>query len=357
MDIALAASVVGRRLLHGGEEHGDADEPHESTHTLKWVFAAVIFLESLLGILLPFLLKSRLRLFQSPKFLSIINCFAGGVFLTFGFMHLLPDAAEDAEDLEIENYPTAYLFATVGFFLVFFVQKVLTPLLVPTEGDFGSQQGRSCCTTGATAILGNATLAPQGVPAKDGKMSIGKPFDEEAGPGMNGCSCDNTAVQRPRASGALAWIAPIILFLGLCVHSVFEGLAVGLQTTNAAVVTAGVAMVTHKWVESIALSSMCIRARAKAWQILLVLLAFGVMAFVGVAIGVAVTDSSPWTEMVLFGLISGGFIYIGGYEIIHGEFSPGCSSRISSRMWRVVQFTAMFLGALLVALLQLVHGS
>ena len=78
-----------------------------------------------------------------------------------------------------------------------------------------------------------------------------------------------------------------------------------MQTTNAAVVTAAVAMITHKWVESIALSSMCIRARARVWQILLVLLAFGVMAFVGVAIGVAVTNSSPWTEMVLFGLISG----------------------------------------------------
>ena len=78
-----------------------------------------------------------------------------------------------------------------------------------------------------------------------------------------------------------------------------------MQTTKAAVVTAAVAMITHKWVESIALSTMCIRARAKGWQIFLVLLPFGVMAFVGVAIGVAVTDSSAWTEMVLFGLISG----------------------------------------------------
>ncbi len=78
------------------------------------------------------------------------------------------------------------------------------------------------------------------------------------------------------------------------------------QDTNAGVVTAAVAMVTHKWVESIALSSMCLRARAEIWQIFLVLLPFGVMAFVGVAIGVAVTDTSSATEMVLFGLISGG---------------------------------------------------
>ena len=74
-----------------------------------------------------------------------------------------------------------------------------------------------------------ATLAPQGVPAKDGQMSIAKPFDEESG--VNGCPCDKMTVQRPQSFGVLAWIAPIILFLGLCVHSVFEGLAVGLQVS------------------------------------------------------------------------------------------------------------------------------
>ena len=94
MEVSRAAGAIGRRLLHAGEDQGDPDEPHQSTHTLKWVFAAVIFVESLLGILLPFLIKSRLRLFQSPKFLSIINCFAGGVFLTFGELYSCASASK-----------------------------------------------------------------------------------------------------------------------------------------------------------------------------------------------------------------------------------------------------------------------
>lgn len=64
-------------------------------------------------------------------------------------------------------------------------------------------------------------------------------------------------------------------------------------------------MIVHKWVESLALSSMCIRAGARWWHLLLVLVPFGVMGFVGVAIGVSVTDSSTWAEMVLFALIAG----------------------------------------------------
>ena len=78
-------------------------------------------------------------------------------------MHLLPDAAGDADDLHIQNYPTAYLLATVGFVIVFFVQKVLTPLLVPTEDTLSSSQGGSCCTTGATAILGNVSCCILGI--------------------------------------------------------------------------------------------------------------------------------------------------------------------------------------------------
>ena len=89
-------------------------------------------------------------------------------------------------------------------------------------------------------------------------------------------------------------------------------------------VTVAVAMIVHKWVESLALSSMCIRAGAKWWQLLIVLLPFAAMGFIGVAIGVAVADSSVWAEMVLFGLISGqllgclllmGLLILGGWEV------------------------------------------
>ena len=74
--------------------------------------------------------------------------------------------------------------------------------------------------------------------------------------------------------------------------------------------TVAVAMISHKWVESVALSSMCIRAGARWWQLVLVLLPFGAMAFIGVAIGISVTDTSTWAEMVLFGLISGGEVLL-----------------------------------------------
>ncbi|KAL0017808.1 hypothetical protein WJX77_001142 [Trebouxia sp. C0004] len=73
----------------------DASADKGSSHSiawLKWTGAAVLFVEALIGLLIPFFLKLQLPILDG-WFLAALNCFAGGVFLTFGFMHLLPDAA------------------------------------------------------------------------------------------------------------------------------------------------------------------------------------------------------------------------------------------------------------------------
>ena len=94
---SLRTVSASRRLLHGGGDDdaaasapadslaASAAEPStSSSDTLKWIFAAVIFAESLLGLALPLLLSWRGSWFAQPAFLSLLNCFAGGVFLGFG---------------------------------------------------------------------------------------------------------------------------------------------------------------------------------------------------------------------------------------------------------------------------------
>jgi len=55
------------------------------------------------------------------------------------------------------------------------------------------------------------------------------------------------------------WLSPIMMWAGICVHGVLEGLSLGLQHDKAGAVTVLVAMVSHKWVESVALSSMLVK--------------------------------------------------------------------------------------------------
>jgi hypothetical protein len=53
---------------------------------LKWTAAAVLFVEGLVGVLVPVCLKLTVH---AGWLMSLVNCFAGGVFFTFGEPSLL----------------------------------------------------------------------------------------------------------------------------------------------------------------------------------------------------------------------------------------------------------------------------
>ena len=109
--------------------------------------------------------------------------------------------------------------------------------------------------------------------------SISKPLatpsetgSSDAEPGCTNCGCDSDprpetaslAAEAVAAAGIRhmtwqAWLSPIFIWAGICVHAILEGLALGLQQDKAGTVTVLVAMVSHKWVESVALSSILVK--------------------------------------------------------------------------------------------------
>lgn len=113
----------------------------------------------------------------------------------------------------------------------------------------------------------------------DRSGSITKPLatasesgSSDAGPGCTNCGCDKdsrpeTAALAGGAAASLgvrhmtwqAWLSPLFIWAGICVHAILEGLALGLQRDKAGTVTVLVAMVSHKWVESVALSSILVK--------------------------------------------------------------------------------------------------
>jgi zinc transporter ZupT len=77
------------------------------------------------------------------------------------------------------------------------------------------------------------------------------------------------------------------------------------QRSYADVVTAFVAMASHKWVESIAVASVFMAAGSGFLAIVGFLVPFSLGPLVGIAIGVSVSNSNNWAVLVLFGLVSG----------------------------------------------------
>ncbi len=88
--------------------------------TLKLISALAIVAVGLMGGMIPIVAR---RFEDSQRFFSLGNAFAGGVFLGAGFIHLLPDGAENLR--AVSDYPIAGLLATAGLALLLLIDRVI----------------------------------------------------------------------------------------------------------------------------------------------------------------------------------------------------------------------------------------
>lgn len=67
-----------------------------------------------------------LRRKSSESFLSLGNCFSGGIFLSAAFLHMLNESIEGFEALNLNtHFPIAMFSTVVGILIPFFVEKVV----------------------------------------------------------------------------------------------------------------------------------------------------------------------------------------------------------------------------------------
>jgi solute carrier family 39 (zinc transporter), member 1/2/3 len=79
--------------VHAHDDHDDHDHDEAGLTTimkLKIAMIVILFCIVYLG-----LIPAYSKFFRSSKvILSLLNCFAGGVFLAMAFIHILPESAE-----------------------------------------------------------------------------------------------------------------------------------------------------------------------------------------------------------------------------------------------------------------------
>nr|WLQ25288.1 solute carrier family 39 member 1 [Ctenopharyngodon idella] len=163
------------------------------------------------------LIPARMKWFQVSSgtaihraVLSFVSCFAGGVFLSACLLDIIPDYLSDIHEVLRkqgldEGFPLAEFIMACGFFTVLILEKMV---LSCTEGRRNEE----------TAPL----LAPAGHGHAHGRHSL----NDLEGSGHH-VHVDLHAHSSFRS---------FMLFLSLSLHSVFEGLAIGLQTTDTKVI-------------------------------------------------------------------------------------------------------------------------
>ncbi|XP_051532431.1 zinc transporter ZIP3-like [Myxocyprinus asiaticus] len=273
-----------------------------------------VFALMLGGILIP------VRMMQTPfdkvtryrKVVAFSNSFGGGVFLATCFNALLPTVRDKVEEvLKMVNvstdYPLAETMMMLGFFLTVFVeQAVLTfrkekPSFIDLEtfNAGGSEAGSdSEYDTPFIATPRGTAGAHQHHSHNHGHFSP-------------------TELTR---AGPLRLAS---LVLALSAHSVFEGLALGLQEDGAKLGSLFIGVAIHETLAAVALGVNVAKAGVPLRDASKLGITVSLMIPLGIGIGMGIETAQNLAgsiiSVVLQGLAAGTFLFITFFEILSQE--------------------------------------
>lgn len=241
------------------------------------------------------------------RVLSLLGCTSAGVFLGAGLMHMTAEALEGIESeiqkFVVQNstgsqgnssrdaassyveYPYGELVISLGFFFVFLLESLALQCCHGAAGGSTVQLEE----WGGTPALGFHKHPPVPSPSR--------------GP-----------------------LRALVLLLSLSFHSVFEGLAVGLQATVAAAIQLCVAVLAHKGLVAFSVGLRLVKVDTGPRWATFCILSLALMSPVGLALGLTVVggasgEAQGLVQAVLEGIAAGTFLYVTFLEILPRELA------------------------------------
>ncbi|KAG7487828.1 hypothetical protein MATL_G00027870 [Megalops atlanticus] len=245
------------------------------------------------------------------KILALSNSFGGGVFLATCFNALLPAVREKVEDVlklvKIQtNYPLAETMMMLGFFLTVFVeQAVLTfrkekPSFIDLETF-------------------NAGGSEAGSDSEYDTPFIAPPRGSAGGHHHSHHHGHLSPSDLARA-GPLRLAS---LVLALSAHSVFEGLALGLQEDGAKLGSLFIGVAIHETLAAVALGINVAKASLPMRDASKLGITVSLMIPLGIGLGMGIESAQNLagsiTSVVLQGLAAGTFLFVTFFEILSRE--------------------------------------
>ncbi|EFB22876.1 hypothetical protein PANDA_015548, partial [Ailuropoda melanoleuca] len=289
-----------------------------------------VFFFMLLGSLLPVkIIETDFeKAHRSKKILSLCNTFGGGVFLATCFNALLPAVREKLQKVLSlghisTDYPLAETIVMLGFFMtVFLEQLILTfrkekPSFIDLETfNAGSDAGSD--SEYESPFMGGAR---------------GHTLYAEPHPHAHGLSVQELSHSRP--------LRLLGLVCALSAHSVFEGLALGLQEDGEKVVSL---FVGHEMLVAVALgismarSAMALRDAAKLAITVSAMIPLGI----GIGLGIESAQGVPSSvaSVLLQGLAGGTFLFVTFFEILAKELEEK-SDRLLKVLFLVLGYAVL----------------
>ncbi|KAM4603083.1 zinc transporter ZIP1 [Polymixia lowei] len=236
--------------------------------------------------------------------LSLISCFAGGVFLAACLLDIIPDYLSDiTAELEARNMETSFplpeFIMAAGFFTVLILERIVLN-----------------CREAGGAHDERAPLIQANNHGHRNEHGHGQAASRDLEGSGHHIHVDFQAHSSFRS---------FMLFLSLSLHSVFEGLAIGLQTTDSKVLEICIAILVHKSIIVFSLSVKLVQSAVRPLWVAAYIGVFAVMSPLGIAIGIGVIEAQlaagALIQAILEGVAAGTFVYITFMEILPHELN------------------------------------
>jgi len=331
-----------------------------STPSLKIVILFTLLIVTFVLSILPVVvlkMSRRQRLSAHRRRLcravvSALSCFAAGVFLGVCLLDLFPEVEDKINDVlksaDIDSkFPLPEFVVVVGFLLLLFVEQfvLIWKAGMSTRGELAPLLDECDSITSSYNSIGQpyrpAEVAGH-CSGSDGNIPVGNAVEEEEDPGTE---------QEYSDPSSHSVVRSIVLVIALSLHSLFEGLAIGLQPTFDDTIQIFVALALHKCIVAFSLGLNMVQSKLGIRSIVISSIVFSLASPIGCAIGITIVEKASNGAAAnaaigaLQGIACGTFIYIIFFEILPHEFMKKktltCPDRILKVLFLIIGFSVI----------------
>jgi len=252
---------------------------------------------------------------------SLSSCFSGGVFIAACMLDLLPEVEEQVQgvvseikseyQVDLTEYPTAQFLVVCGFFLILFIEQTVFHF---QEKCMNTVEEQEVLIDGKQDNFGSYQ-----------SLHVHIEHYDHHHHGQAEHSHDDEHHSH-LAVFQQSTLRSLMLLLALSFHSVFEGIAIGLQDSSGQLVSVFVAVILHKAVMAFSLGLNIAQSNLSYKSTLVSNIIFSLASPLGVGGGMMIAGlpqnfAQDLVSGVLQGIAGGTFLYITFFEVLPHELN------------------------------------
>ncbi|WKX90016.1 hypothetical protein Q1695_009114 [Nippostrongylus brasiliensis] len=331
-----------------------------SSAVLQVALAVVMFLTTAIAGFIPlkllrFLDKKHGDNKKHSKWLSLLSCFSGGVFMGTCFLDIIPHINENYEDFKVLSgtnfeFPLPQFFTCIGFFLVYLIEEICIKVFAMKHDHShgGGQVEKATPAVHKDSLNLRNTQALLGMKEEPERASVLQNH-------RFSLVMEETANYAVAESSEGSLLKSLTFAVAMSFHSILEGFALGVQNTTARIVTLFISLILHKGVEAFSVGLQISKGNSnKLKAVVATIIVYALMTPLGSGLGTLLQLSNisrlhkDGAVLILESLAAGTFIYVTFLEVLAQEKDNEHNS--------LKQLLAIFIGFAVIAALQFAFG-